>query len=78
MLCNIRGRGAIIKSDAFYLLVVQLLFGLSNGYLGSECMMGSADWVAEEEKEAAGAFMGLCLVGGLSVGSLLSFFVGGL
>lgn len=62
--------------DAFYLLIVQLPFGVTNGYLGSCCMMGASDQVEEHEKEASGGFMGLCLVGGLAVGSLLSFFVG--
>ncbi|EXJ95378.1 solute carrier family 29 (equilibrative nucleoside transporter), member 4 [Capronia coronata CBS 617.96] len=75
-LCNIKGRGAVVQSDFFYLVVVQFLFGLTNGYLGSECMMGSGDWVAPEEREAAGGFMGLMLVGGLTVGSLLSFLLG--
>ena len=73
-LCNIRGHGAVVPSDAFYLLVVQFGFGVSNGYIGSECMMGTAEWVEENEREAAGGFMSLMLVGGLSVGSLLSFF----
>lgn len=73
LLCNIRGRGAAINSDAFYLIVVQFLFGLSNGYLGSSCMMGAMEWVEVEEREAAGGFMGLMLVAGLTVGSLLSF-----
>ncbi|MCJ1252921.1 hypothetical protein MMC24_000727 [Lignoscripta atroalba] len=73
LLCNIRGRGAIVNSDVFYLFVVQFLFGLSNGYLGSTCMMGASKWVEVEEREAAGGFMGLMLVGGLTVGSLLSF-----
>lgn len=73
LLCNIRDRGAVIRSDAFYLVVVQLLFGVSNGYLGSTCMMAAPEWVATEEREVAGGFMGLCMVLGLSVGSLLSF-----
>ena len=73
-LCNIRGEGAVVESDLFYLLIVQLLFGLTNGYLGSTCMIGASEWVEPEEREAAGGFMGLCLVGGLAVGSLLSFF----
>ena len=73
LLCNIRGRGAIVTSDAFYLFIVQFLFGLTNGYVGSTCMMGAAEWVDENEREAAGGFMGLMLVAGLSVGSLLSF-----
>jgi equilibrative nucleoside transporter 1/2/3 len=74
-LCNIGGKGAVIESDFFYLLVVQLLFGLTNGYLGSSCMMGFAEYVEPEELEAAGGFMSLCLVGGLTVGSFLSFAV---
>ena len=78
MLCNLGGHGAVVKSDVFYLVIVQFLFGLTNGYLGSECMMGAGEWVKEEEREAAGGFMGLCVVGGLTAGSLLSFFVGGL
>jgi len=75
LLCNIHGNGAVIASDAFYLIIVQFLFGLSNGYLGSTCMMGAAEWVEVEEREAAGGFMGLMLVGGLTAGSLLSFLV---
>ncbi|KIW72891.1 hypothetical protein PV04_01052 [Phialophora macrospora] len=75
-LCNIKNKGAAISSDFFYLVIVQFLFGMSNGYLGSECMMGSGEWVLPEEREAAGGFMGLMLVGGLTVGSLLSFLLG--
>lgn len=74
-LCNISGRGAVIRSDFFYLLVVQLLFGLTNGYLGSSCMMGFAEYVEPDELAAAGSFMSLSLVGGLTVGSFLSFAV---
>ncbi|KAH8724281.1 nucleoside transporter-domain-containing protein [Phaeosphaeriaceae sp. PMI808] len=74
-LCNIGGKGATVKSDFFYLFVVQLFFGMTNGYLGSSCMMGFAEYVEPEEREAAGGFMSLCLVGGLTVGSFLSFAV---
>jgi solute carrier family 29 (equilibrative nucleoside transporter), member 1/2/3 len=77
LLCNIHGRGARFNSDTFYLVVVQLLFGLSNGYIGSSCMMGFVEWVDIEEREAAGGFMSLCLVAGLTVGSLLSFLAAG-
>lgn len=78
LLCNIGGRGAVVSSDFFYLFIVQLLYGLSNGWLGSSCMMASGDWVDDGEREAAGGFMGLCLVVGLTAGSLLSFSVAGL
>jgi equilibrative nucleoside transporter 1/2/3 len=74
-LCNIDGKGAIINSDFFYLLVVQFSFGLSNGFVGSTCMMGAVEYVEPEEREAAGGFMGLMLVGGMTLGSLLSFLV---
>ncbi|MCJ1283519.1 hypothetical protein MMC26_002849 [Xylographa opegraphella] len=73
LLCNIRDRGAIVQSDVFYLLVIQLLFGMTNGYVGSTCMMGASEWVKPDEREAAGGFMGLMLVWGLTIGSLLSF-----
>lgn len=78
LLCNIRGRGAIVGGDVFYLVFVQFLFGMTNGYLGSSCMMGAGEWVEVEEREAAGGFMGLMLVGGLTAGSLLSFLVAGI
>lgn len=77
LLCNIRGRGAVVESDFFYLFIVQLLFGISNGYLGSNCMMGVGQWVSPDEREPAGGFMGLMLVGGLTAGSLMSFLVAG-
>jgi len=73
LLCNIRGNGAAVSSDLFYLLVVQLPFGLTNGWLGSSAMMAAGEWVADGEKEAAGGFMGTCLVAGLTAGSLMSF-----
>lgn len=38
---------------------------------------GEAAGVGEAEREAVGGFMGLCLVAGLTVGSLASFLVGG-
>lgn len=75
LLCNVGGNGARVQSDFFYLGFVQLLFGISNGYIGSSCMMAAGEWVDPEEREAAGGFMGLCLVAGLTVGSLLSFSV---
>ncbi|KAI1331293.1 nucleoside transporter [Xylariaceae sp. FL0255] len=77
-LCNLHGNGAVVNSDLFYLLLVQLPFGLSNGWLASNCMMAAGDWVAEGEREASGGFMGLCLVAGLSFGSLLSFSAAGI
>ncbi|KAI1202592.1 putative nucleoside transporter protein [Nemania serpens] len=78
LLCNIHGRGAVISSDLFYLVLVQLPFGLTNGWLASDCMMAAGEWVDEHEREASGGFMALCLVAGLSAGSLLSFTAAGI
>ncbi|KAL1848533.1 hypothetical protein Daus18300_013586 [Diaporthe australafricana] len=78
LLCNVGGRGAVVPSDVFYLAVVQFPFGLTNGWLASNSMMGAAEWVGEDEREAAGGFMGLSLVAGLAVGSLLSFTAAGI
>ncbi|CAG7927063.1 unnamed protein product [Penicillium olsonii] len=75
-LCNINGQGAVVKSDFFY-FVVQFLFGATNGYLGTSCMMGAGHWVVADERPAAGGFMSMVLVGGLAAGSLLSFSVVG-
>jgi equilibrative nucleoside transporter 1/2/3 len=74
LLCNIRGDGAAVNSDAFY-LALELFFGLSNGFIGSTCMMGAVEYVDFEEREATGGFMGLMLVAGLTTGSFLSFLV---
>lgn len=89
LMCNIRDDSgsndgtssvpsAIIQSDVFYLVVVQLLFGLTNGILGSTCMMGASQWVSPIEREAAAGFMSMMLVAGLATGSVLSFVVAGL
>jgi equilibrative nucleoside transporter 1/2/3 len=73
LLCNIHGRGG--AGDFFYLVIVQLGFGLTNGFVASICMMGAGRYVTVDEREAAGGFMSMMLVAGLTTGSLLSFFV---
>ncbi|KAI9367529.1 nucleoside transporter-domain-containing protein [Aspergillus egyptiacus] len=77
LLCNVGGRGAIVESDFFYLFIVQGLFGATNGYLSSCCMMGTGYFVSADEREPAGGFMSLMLVAGLATGSMLSFFAAG-
>jgi len=73
LLCNLDGKGSYVHSDAFYLVFLQFGFGLTNGWLGSSCMMAAGQWVDDSEREATGGFMGVNLVGGLAAGSLLSF-----
>ncbi|EFR03265.1 nucleoside transporter [Nannizzia gypsea CBS 118893] len=78
LICNVRGRGATINSDLFYLILVQGLFGFTNGYICVSVMVSTPDLVNEEEREAAGAYMGMLIVAGLAAGSVLSFFIGAL
>ncbi|TQV99562.1 nucleoside transporter family [Cordyceps javanica] len=78
LLCNVGGRGAAVPSDFFYLGVVQVPFGFTNGWLCSRLMTSAGSWVDEGERGAAGGFMGLCLIIGLAAGSLLSFSIAGI
>jgi len=77
MLSTVSSAAPGIRGDLFYLLIVQLPFGLTNGYVGSCAMMGATGprYVEEHQRESAGSFMGLALVFGLTVGSLMSFLV---
>jgi equilibrative nucleoside transporter 1/2/3 len=70
LMCNIDGRGSLV-GDWFYLIIVQFSFGLTHGWLSGASMMGVPAWVNEEEREEAGAFMGMTLVTGLVVGSMI-------
>lgn len=72
-LCNIDGDGAAIPSDLFYLLIVQIGFGFTSGWLCSKLMVLAPSMVDKTEREAAGSFMGLALTVGLFTGSVLSF-----
>ncbi|KAK9325813.1 nucleoside transporter-domain-containing protein [Lipomyces orientalis] len=76
-LCNISDSGTTISSDGIYIFL-QLWFGITNGYVSSCGMMGSESFVEEDEKEAAGGFMGLALNLGLAAGSLCSFILVGI
>ena len=74
LMCNIKGQGAYLNSDAIYWLI-QMTFGISNGWLGANNLMAAPDMVTEAERAVAGGFMTMWLVGGLAAGSVLSFFV---
>lgn len=67
--CNIDGRGSF-AGDWFY-LAVQILFGMTHGWLSGTSMMGVPEWVEPADREDAGAFMGMTLVSGLVAGSVL-------
>lgn len=72
----------IIASDASYLLIL-LLFGISNGHVGSSCMMAAPSLehnrrLKREEVDSAAVVAGFCITVGLLVGGAGSFLVGAL
>lgn len=86
LLCNIQWASPtavkpVITSDALYMLIL-LLFGSTNGYVSSMCMM-SAPSVAHnprlkgrtEDVDVAATVASFCLVMGLTMGSMASFAV---
>ncbi|KAM9894998.1 hypothetical protein OXX79_008351 [Metschnikowia pulcherrima] len=77
LMCNIhpRGKSAVINSDVWYIML-QFLFGFSNGQLITSCFMVVGDHCdTSEEKEAAGGFTSVFLSVGLAVGSILSYLL---
>lgn len=76
--CNWNSRdgvnAALIKSDTWYILV-QFLFGLTNGHLcASSFMIVGDNCDTDDEKEAASGFTTVFLSLGLVAGSIVSFF----
>ncbi|KAI0637927.1 nucleoside transporter-domain-containing protein [Trametes polyzona] len=86
LMCNVQWAtaspsGAIISSDVLFMLIV-LLFGLSNGYVSSMCMMAAPSLAHNprlkgraEDVDVAATVASFCLVGGLAIGAMFSFGV---
>lgn len=76
MTCNIHpGTAPVIASDTWYILL-QFLFGFSNGQLCTSCfMVVGSHCDTDDEREAAGGFTSVFLSVGLAVGSLLSYLL---
>lgn len=72
--------GPFISSDVLFFLIL-LLFGLSNGYISSMCMIAAPSTAHNPalrdrgDVDVAATLASFCLVGGLAVGSFASFFV---
>jgi len=80
LFCNIRpaDRGltfVLFESDVAY-IIIMLLFSVSNGYIGSICMICGPQVVRSEEAQTAASLMVAILGFGLGMGAFLSnFFV---
>merc|ERR1719452_343380 len=80
LFCNIsptdRNLSSVMfESDVAY-IIIMLLFSVSNGYVGSICMMSGPQMVRGEERGTAASLMVAMLGIGLGSGAFLSnFFV---
>ncbi|EJD54145.1 hypothetical protein AURDEDRAFT_96686 [Auricularia subglabra TFB-10046 SS5] len=78
--CNFGTAAATGASDVWFFVLV-LALGTSNGWLSSLCMMSAPDIVhnprlaGREDVDTAATIASFCLVGGLSLGSIVSFGV---
>lgn len=73
-LCNLSKKNGdpTIKSDIFYILL-QFIFGFTNGQCLSCAFMNVGNYVEDEQKEAAGGFTTIFLSLGLAAGSIFSY-----
>ncbi|KAF9076571.1 nucleoside transporter-domain-containing protein [Rhodocollybia butyracea] len=90
LLCNIQRPASspipaapIINSDFLFMLIL-FAFGLSNGYVSSMCMMSAPSLEhnprlkgQREDVDVAATVSQFCLIGGLVLGSIVSFIVRG-
>jgi len=90
LMCNIQ-RGPmtvvydpIISSDLLF-MVILFLFGCSNGYVSSLCLMSASSLEHNprlkgraQDVDVAATVASFCLVGGLALGSIFSFGVAGI
>ncbi|KAF8631194.1 hypothetical protein AX15_002526 [Amanita polypyramis BW_CC] len=85
LMCNVQQslnftRTPIINSDALYMFIL-LMFGISNGYLGSMCMISAPSLEhnprlrGREDVDIVAIITNFSLVGGLVIGSAASFGV---
>jgi len=87
LMCNIQRSSLappstpIINSDILYMLIL-IIFGFSNGYVSSLCMMSAPSLEhnprlngRREDVDVAATLASFCLVGGLAIGSIASFAV---
>ncbi|KAI9466711.1 nucleoside transporter-domain-containing protein [Lactarius psammicola] len=71
----------VISSDVLYMLLL-FIFAMSNGYVSSMCIMSAASLEhnsqlmgRKEDVDLAAPIVSFCIVGGLVIGSVLSFIV---
>lgn len=75
--CNAQPRhdAPVLFGEDYYPIVFMVLFAISNGYLGSLCMMYGPSTVEPKHAETAGTMMAFLLIIGLALGAGFSFVI---
>lgn len=75
--CNAlpRNNSSVYFSEDYFPIAFMVLFAISNGYLGSLCMMYGPSMVEAKHAETAGTMMAFMLIIGLAMGAGFSFFI---
>lgn len=75
--CNAQPRhdAPVFFGEDYYPIVFMVLFAISNGYLGSLCMMYGPSTVEPKHAETAGTMMAFLLIIGLALGAGFSFVI---
>ncbi|KNC85063.1 hypothetical protein SARC_02756 [Sphaeroforma arctica JP610] len=77
LLCDVKFSivsAVLFNSDLWYILFM-ILFSVSSGYLGAQCMMFGPQCADVRDRECAGTMMAFSLTIGLLIGSWLSFLL---
>lgn len=64
------------KSSDWFKIVNISLFAFSNGYCSTQCAIKSPSRASPETKEAVGQFVGIFLITGIVIGSVIAIGVG--
>lgn len=75
--CNAqpRGNSPVFFHEDYFPILFMVLFAISNGYLGSLCMMYGPSTVEPKHAETAGTMMAFMLIIGLGMGAGFSFVI---
>lgn len=70
-----KNKHLLFFNEDYYPIIFMVLFAISNGYLGSLCMMYGPSMVEPKHAETAGTMMAFMLIIGLGVGAGFSFVI---
>lgn len=66
----------MIFGKDYFKIINMMLFGISNGYVGTQCAIKAPQYVKEDQREQIGIFVGLFIALGILTGSVGAIFMG--